>query len=96
MVVVSDMVLLCTGQRDLCAFAILPLTVQSGSKTLFWNLMIYLQGWKERPIFGKIRYMNYEGCKRKFNTEGYIANVEKLVSEVRRKGKQNVKLVGKT
>jgi hypothetical protein len=23
-------------------------------------------GWKERPIFGKIRYMNYDGCKRKF------------------------------
>ena len=23
-------------------------------------------GWKERPVFGKIRYMNYNGCKRKF------------------------------
>ena len=27
-------------------------------------------GWKERPIFGKIRYMNYDGCKRKFNISG--------------------------
>ena len=26
----------------------------------------------ERPIFGKIRYMNYEGCKRKFNINSYI------------------------
>jgi hypothetical protein len=26
-----------------------------------------LQGWGERPIFGKIRYMNYAGCKRKFD-----------------------------
>ena len=23
-------------------------------------------GWKERDVFGKIRYMNYNGCKRKF------------------------------
>merc|ERR1712100_263752 len=28
-------------------------------------------GWAERPIFGKIRYMNYDGCKRKFNVELY-------------------------
>jgi deoxyribodipyrimidine photo-lyase len=26
----------------------------------------------ERPVFGRIRYMNYNGCKRKFNTEEYI------------------------
>jgi hypothetical protein len=26
-----------------------------------------LQGWGERAIFGKIRYMNYAGCKRKFD-----------------------------
>jgi deoxyribodipyrimidine photo-lyase len=25
------------------------------------------QGWGERAIFGKIRYMNYAGCKRKFD-----------------------------
>ena len=23
-------------------------------------------GWKEREVFGKIRFMNYNGCKRKF------------------------------
>jgi deoxyribodipyrimidine photo-lyase len=28
---------------------------------------VLLQGWGERPIFGKIRYMNYAGCKRKFD-----------------------------
>lgn len=28
--------------------------------------------WKERPIYGKVRYMSYEGCARKFNVEGYI------------------------
>ncbi len=25
---------------------------------------VHDMGWKERPIFGKVRYMNYEGCKR--------------------------------
>ena len=31
-----------------------------------WSIMgIHDMGWKERPIFGKIRYMNYNGCKRK-------------------------------
>lgn len=27
----------------------------------------------ERPIFGKLRYMNYEGCKRKFSIPSYVA-----------------------
>lgn len=30
-------------------------------------------GWKERAIFGKIRYMNYEGCKRKFDVQAFVA-----------------------
>ena len=30
------------------------------------------RAWTERKIFGKIRYMNYNGCKRKFVVESYI------------------------
>ena len=30
-------------------------------------------GWAERPIFGKIRFMNYNGCKRKFDLKAYVA-----------------------
>jgi hypothetical protein len=37
----------------------------------FLRCGIHDQGWRERPIFGKIRYMNYEGCKRKFNVIQY-------------------------
>jgi deoxyribodipyrimidine photo-lyase len=38
-----------------------------------WSICgIHDQGWAERPVFGKIRYMNYEGCKRKFDIERYI------------------------
>lgn len=33
-----------------------------------WSICgIHDQGWAERPIFGKIRFMNYAGCKRKFD-----------------------------
>lgn len=38
-----------------------------------WSIMgIHDQGWKEREIFGKIRYMNYAGCKRKFNVQQFV------------------------
>jgi deoxyribodipyrimidine photo-lyase len=30
-------------------------------------------GWPERPIFGKVRYMNYDGCKRKFAIGDFVA-----------------------
>lgn len=30
------------------------------------------RAWPERAIFGKIRYMNYNGCKNKFNITKYI------------------------
>lgn len=34
--------------------------------------------WGERKIFGMIRYMNYNGCKRKFDIKKYIRNIENL------------------
>ena len=33
---------------------------------------VHDRAWAERPVFGKIRFMNANGCKRKFNTELYI------------------------
>ena len=33
---------------------------------------VHDRAWKERPIFGKIRYMSYGGCKRKFKVKTYI------------------------
>lgn len=43
---------------------------------------VCMQGWKERPIFGKIRYMNYNGCKRKFKVQKYIDMVKEKVEAV--------------
>ena len=31
--------------------------------------------WKERAIFGKIRYMNEKGLKRKFDADAYVKMV---------------------
>ncbi len=39
--------------------------------------------WPERPIFGKIRYMNYNGMRRKFDINTYIRNVNRKAQQER-------------
>ncbi|XP_018012197.1 deoxyribodipyrimidine photo-lyase-like [Hyalella azteca] len=31
------------------------------------------QGWREREVFGKIRYMNYAGCNKKMNIKAFVS-----------------------
>lgn len=51
-----------------------------------WSICgVHDQGWKERPVFGKIRYMNYAGCKRKFDVDGYISYVKRIVGESKKR-----------
>ncbi len=33
---------------------------------------VHDRAWQERPVFGKIRYMSYAGCKRKFDVSTFI------------------------
>jgi len=33
---------------------------------------VHDRAWGERPVFGKIRYMNFNGCKRKFDVNRYM------------------------
>nr|XP_012148996.1 PREDICTED: deoxyribodipyrimidine photo-lyase-like isoform X2 [Megachile rotundata] len=48
-----------------------------------WSICgIHDQGWSERQIFGKIRYMNYEGCKRKFDVKEFILKWGKKKNEL--------------
>jgi deoxyribodipyrimidine photo-lyase len=35
---------------------------------------VHDRAWKERPIFGKIRFMSANGCKSKFDVRAYIEN----------------------
>tara|TARA_B000000477_G_scaffold117082_1_gene115426 strand:+ start:2250 stop:3617 length:1368 start_codon:yes stop_codon:yes gene_type:complete len=47
----------------------------NGYTGIAWSIGgIHDRPWFERPIFGKVRYMNYNGCKRKFNVNNYIKN----------------------
>ena len=39
---------------------------------------VHDRAWGERPVFGKIRYMNLSGCQRKFKVDQYIAWVGEL------------------
>ncbi|CAL56501.1 DNA photolyase, class 2 [Ostreococcus tauri] len=42
-----------------------------------WSIAgVHDQGWKERAVFGKVRYMNYAGCKRKFDIGEYVRRIE--------------------
>ncbi|KAG9445395.1 hypothetical protein H6P81_016735 [Aristolochia fimbriata] len=51
-----------------------------------WSICgVHDQGWQERPVFGKIRYMNYAGCKRKFDVDGYIYYVKRLVEDTKKR-----------
>ena len=58
------------------------LTWHVTSSSILSDCLSWVQGWKERPIFGKIRYMNYAGCKRKFNVKKYIAMVKEKLEEL--------------
>ena len=45
---------------------------------------VHDQGWKERAVFGKVRYMNYAGCKRKFKIDEYVRRIEDEAAAERR------------
>lgn len=43
-----------------------------------WSICgVHDQGWREREIFGKIRYMNYAGCRRKFEVAAFVRKYTK-------------------
>jgi deoxyribodipyrimidine photo-lyase len=44
----------------------------NGVVGVMWSIAgVHDRAWTERPVFGKIRYMNYNGCKRKFNVAAF-------------------------
>ena len=48
----------------------------NGYTGVAWSIGgVHDRAWGERPVFGKIRYMNEAGCRRKFNTKSYIARI---------------------
>lgn len=46
----------------------------NGVTGVMWSICgVHDRAWTERAVFGKIRYMNYNGCKRKFDVKAYVA-----------------------
>ena len=43
-----------------------------------WVFGLHDRPWGERPVFGKIRYMNAKGLDRKFDMAAYVARVDAL------------------
>jgi deoxyribodipyrimidine photo-lyase len=39
---------------------------------------VHDRAWGERPVFGKIRYMNFNGCRRKFDVDLYVDKINSL------------------
>jgi deoxyribodipyrimidine photo-lyase len=45
----------------------------NGYVGILWSVGgLHDRPWFERDVYGSIRYMNYNGLKRKFDVEGYI------------------------
>jgi deoxyribodipyrimidine photo-lyase len=50
----------------------------NGYTGVAWCFGKHDRPWKERPIFGKVRYMNDRGLKRKFDVQAYVDQVAQL------------------
>ncbi len=50
----------------------------SGYVGVSWCYGLHDRGWKEREIFGKVRYMNMNGLDRKFDMARYVDRVRNL------------------
>lgn len=54
----------------------------NGYTGIAWSLGgVHDRPWKERPIYGKIRYLSAAGCSRKFAVGRYLTYVENLRSD---------------
>ncbi|KAL8452200.1 hypothetical protein Emed_001507 [Eimeria media] len=48
-------------------------TDPNGVVGCMWSIAgVHDQGWGERPVFGKIRFMNLAGCRRKFPVDAFV------------------------
>ncbi len=51
----------------------------NGYAGIAWSIGgLHDRAWKEREVFGKVRYMSYRGCASKFNVNRYIENVNRM------------------
>jgi len=46
-----------------------------------WIFGLHDQGWKERPVYGKVRYMSRGGLERKADPDAYVEKVDRLAQQ---------------
>ena len=54
----------------------------NGYNGIAWCFGKHDRAWSSREIFGKLRYMNQNGLKRKFDIEFYVKRIEKKVVDL--------------
>ncbi|MCS7026041.1 MAG: deoxyribodipyrimidine photo-lyase [Bryobacteraceae bacterium] len=47
---------------------------------ILWCFGLHDRPWPERPVFGTLRYMSYDGMRRKTNVEAYLREIEHLAT----------------
>lgn len=56
----------------------------NGYAGIAWSMGgVHDRAWGERPVFGKVRYMNLKGCRRKFDVDAYIASATRGTEAVK-------------
>lgn len=45
---------------------------------ILWCFGLHDRPWKERPVYGQVRYMSYEGMKRKTQVAAYVREIDLL------------------
>jgi deoxyribodipyrimidine photo-lyase len=50
----------------------------NGYTGVAWCFGKHDRAWRERPVFGKVRYMNAEGLRRKFDADAYVMAVNRI------------------
>lgn len=53
----------------------------NGYTGVAWCFGKHDRAWKEREVFGKLRYMNKNGLERKFDMEEYVSRIERKVKQ---------------
>jgi deoxyribodipyrimidine photo-lyase len=48
---------------------------------VLWLFGLHDRGWKERPVYGKVRYMSQGGLERKADPDAYVEKVDRLAAQ---------------
>lgn len=57
-----------------------------------WIFGLHDRPWPERPVFGKVRYMNAAGLRRKTDIEAYLERIARLTGEAPSRAQLSLKL----